>query len=316
MSQPAASDTLPAPAPLPPVTRFAPSPTGYLHLGHAFSAHYAYRAARQAGGRFLLRIEDIDSARCRPELTSALLDDLQFLGLRWDGEVRRQSQHLDQFGQTLDALASLGLLYPCFCTRAEIAAEVAAAGGAPHDLPAPPTTPTELPPPQVGMLYPGTCRRLSPEQARARIEAGDSYALRLHSTRALTLAAARVPGSLSFTDRRFGRVAVRLDHLGDVVLGRKEIRASYHIAVTHDDALQGVTLVTRGEDLFHATHLHRVLQVLLGFAEPLYDHHPLLTDAHGERLAKRRGSPSLRSLRQQGLSASAIWALAGLPPLC
>lgn len=309
------SPALPNPPAPPVVTRFAPSPTGYLHLGHAFSARQAYAAAHAAGGRFLLRIEDIDSTRCRPEFTVALLDDLGFLGLRWDGEVRVQSQHLPQYSTALDRLSAAGLLYPCFCTRADIAAEITAAASAPHELALPSPLPAGLPPPQVGALYPGTCRRLAPEQVTARLSEGKSYALRLDSRQAQAQAEALVGGPLTFFDQRFGRVPVSLHHLGDVVLGRKEIRASYHIAVTHDDQLQGVSLVTRGEDLFHATHLHRVLQVVLGWPEPAYAHHPLLTDAHGDRLAKRRGSPSLRSLRAQGLSAEAIWAQAGLPPL-
>lgn len=305
----------PSVPPAPPVTRFAPSPTGYLHLGHAYSARYAYTLAREAFGRCLLRIEDIDSTRCRPEFTTALIDDLGYLGLRFDGPLRTQSQHLPQYSQLLDQLSADGLLYPCFCTRAEIAAEAAAAGGAPHDLPLPGRQPDSLPPPQVGTLYPGTCRRLAAPEAAARLARGSSYSLRLDSARALAQAEARAGGPLHFFDRRFGQVAVTLAHLGDVVLGRKEIRASYHLAVTHDDMLQGVTLVSRGEDLFHATHLHRVLQVLFGWPEPTYAHHPLLTDAGGDRLAKRRGSPSLRSLRQAGLSPTDIWALAGLPPL-
>lgn len=299
-----------------PVTRFAPSPTGYLHLGHAYSARFAWAAARASGGRFLLRIEDIDRTRCRPEFTEALIDDLRFLGLSWDGEVRVQSAHRAEYADVLDALQAQALVYPCFCTRAEIASEIRQAETAPHDLPAPePVSPSGLPVPQVGRLYPGTCRRLSRDEADARIAHGQSYALRLDSTRALERAQTLASRPLVFYDRRFGEVPVTLSHVGDVVLGRKEVRASYHVAVTLDDHLQGVTLVTRGEDLFHATHIHRVLQTLFGWREPEYAHHPLLTDSHGERLAKRRGSPSLRSLRNEGRSAAEIWALAGLPPL-
>lgn len=297
------------------VSRFAPSPTGYLHVGHAYSARVAWAAARDVGGRFLLRIEDIDRTRCRAEFTDALIDDLHFLGLSWDGAVRVQSEHMAQYAQVLDRLQATGLLYPCFCTRATIAAEVSQAGGAPHDLPAPVGAGSTGPAPHVGPLYPGTCRRLSPEEAAERIAQGSSYALRLHSDRALAVAREIAGRPLSFCDRRYGEVPVHLSHLGDVVLGRKEVRASYHIAVSLDDHLQGVTLVTRGEDLFHATHIHRVLQTLLGWAEPEYAHHLLLRDQHGERLAKRRGSPSLRSLRQAGASAADIWALAGLPPI-
>jgi glutamyl-Q tRNA(Asp) synthetase len=298
------------------VTRFAPSPTGYLHVGHAYSARVAWAAAREAGGRFLLRIEDIDRTRCRAELTDALIDDLRFLGLSWDGEPRVQSRHMAEYAAVLDALQAQGLLYPCFCTRAEIAAEAGQAAGAPHDLPAPPSAlSVALPAPQVGRLYPGTCRRISTDEAAERIARGAGYALRLHSERALAQARELAGRPLTFRDLRFGEVTVGLAHLGDVVLGRKEVRASYHVAVTLDDHLQGVTRVTRGEDLFHATHIHRVLQTLLGWREPEYAHHPLISDGQGERLAKRRGSPSLRSLRQAGRTAAEIWALAGLPPL-
>ena len=302
-----------------PVTRFAPSPTGYLHVGHAYSARFAWAAAREAAGRFLLRIEDIDRTRCRPEFTDALIDDLRFLGLSWDGEVRVQSEHMADYADVLSTLERQGLLYPCFCTRADIAAEAQQAAAAPHDLPSPPpaagSSSLALPQPQVGRLYPGTCRRVSADDAAERIARGASYALRLHSERALAQARELAGRPLTFADRRFGEVPVSLSHLGDVVLGRKEVRASYHVAVTLDDHRQGVTLVTRGEDLFHATHIHRVLQTLLGWHQPEYAHHPLLTDGQGERLAKRRGSPSLRSLRQAGRSAAEIWALAGLPPI-
>jgi glutamyl-Q tRNA(Asp) synthetase len=280
----------------PVVTRFAPSPTGYLHLGHALSARSGFDAALAANGRFLLRIEDIDKARCRAEFITALEDDLRFLGLRWDGEVRRQSAHLDVYAQYLTTLESRGLLYPCFCTRAEIAAEIAQAGGAPHDL-------------SEGPRYPGTCRSRSAEERASRIAAGQSYALRLDVERALGAIAA----PLFFFDAAHGTVAADPQRLGDVVLGRKEVRTSYHLAVTIDDHLQGVTLVTRGEDLFMATHIHRLLQALFGFSPPAYAHHRLLMAEDGTRLAKRRGAPTLRSLREAGRSADQIWALCGLP---
>jgi len=275
------------------VTRFAPSPTGLLHLGHAHSALVAWQAARRAGGRFLLRIEDIDATRCRPEFTEAILADLGWLGLDWDGPPRIQSRHMADYRVALDALAARGLLYPCFCTRGDIAREIAAAGHAPHG--------------PDGPLYPRTCRRLSTAAREERIARGDPFALRLDMTAALAAA----PPGLSFEEAGEGRLRCDPGQFGDVVLARKEVPASYHLCVTHDDALQGVTLVTRGIDLKPATHLHRLLQVLLGWPEPAYAHHPLLTDAAGRRLAKRDGAPSLRSLREGGRSPAAVRALAG-----
>ncbi|RYF04282.1 MAG: tRNA glutamyl-Q(34) synthetase GluQRS, partial [Oxalobacteraceae bacterium] len=251
------------------VTRFAPSPTGLLHLGHAHAALSAWRA----GDRCLLRIEDIDATRCRPEFTAAILDDLAWLGLTWDGPVRIQSGHMAEYRAALDRLAARGLLYPCFCTRAEIAREVAAASQAPHG--------------PDGPLYPGTCRRLSPKARAERIARGDPFALRLDMAAAL----AEAPADLSYEEAGEGRLRCDPAQFGDAVLARKEIPASYHLCVTHDDALQGVTLVTRGEDLRPATHLHRLLQALLGWPEPRYAHHRLLTDASGRRLAKRDGAP-------------------------
>jgi glutamyl-Q tRNA(Asp) synthetase len=275
------------------VTRFAPSPTGLLHLGHAHSALFARDAARRAGGRFLLRIEDIDPTRCRPEYTEAILADLAWLGLQWDGPVRVQSRHLAEYRLALDALAARGLLYPCFCTRGEIAREIAAAGHAPHG--------------PDGPLYPGTCRRLSPAARQGRIDHGDPYALRLDMAAAL----AEAPPGLSFHEAREGRLRCDPAQFGDAVLARKEVPASYHLCVTHDDAAQGVTLVTRGADLKPATHLHRLLQALLGWPEPAYAHHPMLNDAAGRRLSKREGAPSLRSLAEAGRTPAEVRAMAG-----
>jgi glutamyl-Q tRNA(Asp) synthetase len=271
------------------VTRFAPSPTGLLHLGHAHAALAAWRA----GDRCLLRIEDIDATRCRQEFTAAILEDLGWLGLRWEGRPRRQSEHMPEYQRALDRLAGRGLLYPCFCTRRAIAREVAAADGAPQG--------------PDGPLYPGTCRRLPPAERAGRIARGDPFALRLDMAAAL----AEAPPDLSFHEAGEGRVRCDPAQFGDVVLARKEVPASYHLCVTHDDALQGVTLVTRGEDLKPATHLHRLLQVLLGWPEPGYAHHRLLAGADGRRLAKRDGAPSLRSLREAGRSPAEVLALAG-----
>lgn len=276
------------------VTRFAPSPTGLLHLGHAHAALIAWRRARAAGGRFLLRLEDIDAARCRPEFAAAILEDLAWLGLDWDGAVRVQSEHMAEYRGVLAALAARGLLYPCFCTRAAIAREIAAIGHAPHGA--------------DGPLYPGTCRRLSADERAGRIAAGEAYALRLD-----TAAAMAMTGPLSAEEEDEG--AFRIDPatlFGDVVLARKDTPASYHLCVTHDDAMQGVTLVTRGRDLKPATHLHRLLQALMGWTAPRWHHHALLTGADGKRLAKRDGAATLRALRAAGHRPAEVRALAGV----
>jgi glutamyl-Q tRNA(Asp) synthetase len=276
---------------LPTVTRFAPSPTGALHLGHAYAALFAADAA--GGGRFLLRIEDIDRTRCRREFEAAIYADLAWLGLRWEEPVRRQSEHLADYAAALDRLEEAGLLYPCFCTRADIRAEIARAGAAPQG--------------PEGPVYPGTCRRLDPAHAAERVAAGADHGWRLDTAKA----AAKV-GSLDFHDRRRGRIAVVPRLLGDVVLARKEIPTSYHLAVTLDDALQGITLVTRGEDLLAATHVHRLLHALLSLPEPTYHHHGLINDAAGRRLAKRDRAASLAELRAGGIGPEEIRNRLGL----
>jgi len=278
------------------VTRFAPSPTGYLHLGHVRSALEGWRAARRGGGRFLLRLEDIDQARCRDEYAAAILEDVAWLGLDWDGPVRRQSEHFDDYRRALDRLDAAGVLYPCFCTRREIQAEIAAAGGAPHG--------------QTGPPYPGTCRRLGAEAVAARRRAGRDYALRLDLARAVALT-----GPLDWAEEG-RRQKTDPAYLGDVVLARKESPASYHLAVTVDDAIQEVSLVTRGEDLATATHIHRVLQALLGLPTPRYRHHALVTDAAGRRLSKRDGGLTIRSLRQEGMTPAQIIGWAEATPGC
>lgn len=268
-------------------TRFAPSPTGYLHLGHAASALFA---ARQAGehGRFLLRIEDIDQTRCRPEYLDAIFEDLAWLGLEWEQPVRLQSAHFTDFQHALDRLTDMGLLYPCFCTRKDIQAEVARIGNAPHG--------------PDGALYPGTCRHRSAQEREDRVAAGESYALRLDMEKAI----GRVGGDLFWFDRGCGKQRATPEIFGDVVLARKDTPTSYHLSVTHDDHLQGITLVTRGEDLFFASHLHRLLQELLGYDVPEYYHHGLLTGPDGKRFAKRDKSRTLRSMREAGISAAAV----------
>ena len=272
------------------VTRFAPSPTGYLHLGHVRSAFEGWRAARGAGGRFLLRIEDIDPTRCRPEFEAAIIEDLRWLGLDWDGPVRRQSEHLDDYRAALARLEALGLLYPCFCTRREIQAEIARAGGAPQG--------------ELAATYPGTCRGLSAAEREARARAAFDYALRLDVAAALARS-----GPLDWHEHGT-RIEADAATLGDVVLARKEVPTSYHLAVTVDDALQGVTLVTRGVDLFAATHIHRLLQALLRLPTPRYRHHPLLLDASGRRLAKRDRALTVRAMRESGMTAEEVVAAA------
>lgn len=268
------------------VTRFAPSPTGHLHLGHVRSAWEGWHAAREAGGRFLLRIEDIDRGRCRLEFDTAIVAELAWLGLDWDGPIRRQSEHFADYRAALARLDERRLIYPCFCTRRAIQAEIARAGGAPQG--------------EGGAIYPGTCRRLSSAERAARIAAGADYALRLDVAAAL----ART-GALDWSeDGR--RVVADPAALGDVVLARKDIPTSYHLAVTVDDALQGVTLVTRGVDLFAATHIHRLLQALLDLPTPVYRHHRVLTDASGRRLAKRDAALTVRAMRDAGLGPAQI----------
>lgn len=260
------------------IARFAPSPTGYLHLGHAWSALFGAMLARR-GGRFILRIEDIDAGRCRPEFIDAIIEDLTWLGLTWPAPVRRQSEHMADYTRALDTLDALGLLYPCFCTRKEIQAEIDAAGAAPHG--------------PEGALYPGTCRHLSPSERADRVAAGLPYALRLDVAAAMK----HVRGLLTWRDLYRGEQQARPETLGDVVLARKGMPASYHLCVTVDDHLQGVTLVTRGDDLFYASHLHRLLQHLLHYPVPTWAHHPLLLDADGKRFAKRDNAVTLRDLR-------------------
>ncbi len=265
------------------VTRFAPSPTGLLHLGHARAALIAYQRARGAGGRFLLRIEDIDATRCRPAFEAAILEDMAWLGIVPDGPVRRQSEHLAEYAAVLDELRSRDLLYPCFCTRAEIARS----GVAPHG--------------PDGPIYPGTCAHLTPDRAAARMALGEPHCWRLRMARAL-----ETVGPLHYEEEGRGRLACDPLAFGDVVLARKDCPGSYHLCVTHDDWVQGVTLVTRGEELRPATDIHRLLQALMGWPAPAYAHHELVRDASGAKLSKRDGALSLRRLRAEGLTTEAV----------
>ena len=267
------------------VSRFAPSPTGPLHLGHAWSAIQAHDAARAAGGRFVLRIEDTDVTRCRPEWEAAILEDMAWLGLGWDQCVR-QSDRLALYDAALETLKGQGLAYPCFCTRAEIAREVASSLHAPHGA--------------DGPLYPGTCRALD------RLEARDRTATEPHSWRLDASATLARTGPLWWEDAGAGRVAVDVHALGDLVLKGKDRPASYHLAVVVDDAAQGITDVVRGADVFASTHAHRLLQALLGLPTPRYRHHRLIGDAAGTRLAKRSHAPSLASLREAGMNGTEL----------
>jgi len=285
----------------PTVTRFAPSPTGLMHLGNAYSALFAARAAGP-GGRFLLRIEDIDPGRCRPEFDAALREDLAWLAsacpeLAWEEPVRRQSEHMGDYAAALARLDGMGVLYPCFCTRRDIQAEIARAGHAPHG--------------PDGPLYPGTCRHLPPAERAARLAAGEEHALRFDVAAALV----HTGPDLAWTDLAWNdgdRGPRRADPArhGDVVLARKDVPTSYHLAVTVDDALQGVTLVTRGEDLMPATDIHRLLQALLGLPVPEWCHHRLLTGPDGRRYAKRDRALTLRALREAGHAPKDVVAMA------
>ena len=290
----------PEPAAVEPrVFRFAPSPNGFLHLGHAYSALLNFDLARESGGRFLLRIEDIDLLRAKPEYEAAIYEDLAWLGLDWERPVRRQSEHFADYAAALEHLDAMGLLYPCACTRGEIA-----------------KTAGEDPPrdPDGAPLYPGTCRGKPHASAREILRTGGA-ALRLDMAKALALLGSDAR-TLSWREHREGDLAASPERWGDVVLARKDTPASYHLAVVVDDALQGVTDVVRGADLKAATGLHRLLQRLLGLPAPSYRHHALLLGAEGEKLAKSRGGKTLRDLRAEGLSAAAIREAIGASLSC
>lgn len=271
-------------------TRFAPSPTGFLHLGHAYAAKFAYDLAKSTGTDFLLRFEDIDSARVRDDYYLACERDLAWLGLDWHGEPLRQSCRFPAYARALADLQARQVVYPCFCTRREIQEEIAAIGGAPQG--------------PEGPLYPGTCAALTGETRQRRIRAGEAHCWRLDAR-----AAAALTGPLGFYDSIHGRVEVDHRALGDVVLARKDTPTSYHIAVVVDDAAQNITDVTRGEDLLASTHVHRLLQALLGYAPPRYHHHRLVTDESGKRLAKRDQARSIQSMREQGKSPEEVLAM-------
>ena len=278
-----------------PATRFAPSPTGLLHLGHAYSALFAWRAAEREGGReggrFLLRIDDLDRARCRPEFERRLIEDLAWLGLDWPEPLFRQSDHGEDYATAFASLRAMEVAYPCFCTRSSIRREVAAAPSAPHG--------------PTGPVYPGTCRGRSPAERETLIGQGVPHAWRLDARKASALA-----GPLTWREEGQGAVPVEPTLLGDVVLVPKDTPASYHLSVVVDDALQRIGLVTRGRDLFEATHVHRLLQALLGLPEPRYSHHRLVVDEAGTRLAKRADSVAIAAYREAGYTPAQVIDLA------
>ena len=286
----------------PPVLRFAPSPNGYLHLGHALSALIDFEMARALNGRFLLRIEDIDATRCRPEFEQAIYEDLAWLGIRWEEPVRRQSDNLDAYAQALAKLEAQGLIYPSFESRGEIARHIAQHTGAPwpHD-------------PDGSPLYPGDSRQLAPAERARRLAAGEPYALRLDMSAGLERT-----GALTWVEtgadpkQDHETLMAEPQKWGDVVLARKDTPTSYHLSVVVDDALQGITHVVRGQDLFQATSVHRVLQTLLDLPAPLYHHHRLILDAEGHKLSKSTQATALRELRQQGRTAADIRRMVGL----
>ena len=287
--------------PVPSVFRFAPSPNGEMHLGHALSALIGYERAQMLGGRFLVRIEDIDTGRSRAQFVAGIFADLAWLGIAWEEPVVFQSQRMPAYGAAARRLEEMGLLYPCFPPRAEIAA---AAAGGPAD-------------PDGAPLYPGLFRGRDAREVARRKAAGEPFALRIDMGAAISVAAARLGGApLVFTehdeDGRPQEIAARPERWGDAVIVRKDVPASYHLAVVVDDAWQGVTHVTRGRDLYAATDLHRLLQLLLDLPAPIYQHHRLVTDAHGRKLAKSARDTSLRSLRESGATPADVRRMVGL----
>jgi glutamyl-Q tRNA(Asp) synthetase len=287
----------------PPVFRFAPSPNGFLHLGHAYSALLNFECARETGGRLLLRIEDIDATRCRPDYEAAIYEDLAWLGIGWEMPVRRQSEHLADYRAALEKLVALGLVYPAFESRAEIGRLVAAREG---DGPWPRD-------PDGAPLYPGAAKSLSADERARLIASGAPYALRLNMAAACRRAAGLTWNELGEgPDGEHGSVSARPEAWGDVILARKETPTSYHLSVVVDDALQGISEIVRGQDLFHATAVHRLLQVLLGLREPAYRHHRLIRDGEERKLSKSNRSTGLRELRAAGVTPAGIRQLVGL----
>jgi len=270
------------------VTRFAPSPSGYLHLGHAYSAIFAYKIAKENNGKFILRMEDIDTTRCKRKYEEAILEDLEWLGLKWSNPVRRQSEHLAYYQEALQKLKCMGLLYPCFCTRSDILTEIMSATDAPHN--------------RTSFIYPGTCRHLPFNIQKTKLCNNKNHSFRLDIQKAI-----KSSKPLYWEEFSKKKIRVKADYFGDIVIARKDIPTSYHLAVTLDDHIQDISLVTRGADLFESTHIQRMIQSLLGLQVPIYRHHQLLKTSKGKRFAKRNRSLTLRNLRKSGYAPDSIW---------
>ena len=275
------------------ITRFAPSPSGDLHLGHAYSAKLSYDFSVQKGGDFILRIEDIDHLRCKTKHEKSILTDLRWLDLKWPTPIRRQSNHFTDYKAALDKLESMELLYPCFCTRRDIINEIEESTRAPHMRP-------KFGP--EGIIYPGTCRHLTTEEQQQKVDDGIPHALRFNTNKALGL----LKAPLYWTDCKTGEQKATPELLGDVILARKDFPASYHLCVVVDDHIQMINHVIRGQDLYYASHFHRLLQHLLKLNTPIYDHHPLLATRDGNRLAKRDKSITIKSIRESGIGPDQI----------
>jgi len=273
-------------------TRFAPSPTGHMHLGHVFSALFSYEASKKLGGKFILRIEDIDSQRSSKVFEESIYEDLEWLQIKYSTDIRYQAEHMDDYKGAIKELQKLDMVYPCFCSRSDIKAEIMRAGNAPHE--------------EETSIYPGTCRRLSKEERIEKIAIGTSFAWRLNIR-----AAAKKLGNLVWSDLRLGKHTVPVGTMGDVVLARKDVPTSYHLSATLDDHIQRIGLVTRGEDLVSATHVHKIIQSLLELKSPIYLHHPLILDSKGVRLSKRTRAQTIKSLKTSGLKRNDVIDLFG-----
>ena len=273
-------------------TRFAPSPTGHMHLGHVFSALFSYEAAKKLGGKFILRIEDIDSQRSGKIFEESIYEDLEWLKIKYSKDIRYQSEHMDDYAGAIKELQKLDMVYPCFCSRSDIKAEIMRAGNAPHE--------------EESTIYPGTCRRLSKEERIEKLSIENNFAWRLNIR-----AASKKLGGLVWNDLRLGKHTVPVGTIGDVVLARKDVPTSYHLSATLDDHIQRIGLVTRGEDLVSSTHIHKIIQVLLELKSPIYLHHPLILDSKGIRLSKRTRAQTVKSLKASGLQKDDVIDLFG-----
>jgi glutamyl-Q tRNA(Asp) synthetase len=273
-------------------TRFAPSPTGHMHLGHVFSALFAYEVAKKLRGNLILRIEDIDSQRSSKIFEESIYEDLEWLKIKYSKDVRKQSNHMKDYQGAIKELHKLDMIYPCFCSRSEIKAEIMRAGNAPHE--------------EESSIYPGTCRRLSKEERIEKLSIENNVAWRLNIR-----AESKILGGLVWNDLRLGKHTVPVGTIGDVVLARKDVPTSYHLSATLDDHIQRIGLVTRGEDLVSSTHIHKIIQVLLELKSPIYLHHPLILDSKGIRLSKRTRAQTVKSLKASGLKKDDVIDLFG-----